>query len=294
MDGSSIDQITSSESKSITSPPGKKLRRAGSVIIDAGFEEASSRKVPSSQFKGVVSQPNAQWGAQIYDKHKRVWLGTFKDEEVAARAFDVASHRFRGRDAAPNFNPLSDDEIAFLNSHSKDEIVDMLRKHTYRDELAQSLLERGDGRGSSRCEHLFEKELTPSDAGNLNRLVIPKNHAERYLPLKGGDVTRGVLLHVEDSGGKVWRFRYSYWKSSQSYVLTKGWSRFVKEKKLKADDIISFRRSTGPDRQLYIDWHVTDSGLNGPIDTGRAEPAMLRLFGVNVLEVPRNSGGDES
>ncbi|KAG6422184.1 hypothetical protein SASPL_118748 [Salvia splendens] len=202
MDGSSIDQITSSESKSITSPPGKKLRRAGSVIIDAGFEEASSRKVPSSQFKGVVSQPNAQWGAQIYDKHKRVWLGTFKDEEVAARAFDVASHRFRGRDAAPNFNPLSDDEIAFLNSHSKDEIVDMLRKHTYRDELAQSLLERGDGRGSSR--------------------------------------------------------------------------------------------STGPDRQLYIDWHVTDSGLNGPIDTGRAEPAMLRLFGVNVLEVPRNSGGDES
>ncbi|XP_042044052.1 AP2/ERF and B3 domain-containing transcription factor ARF14-like [Salvia splendens] len=126
MDGSSIDQSTTSESKSITSPRGKKLCRVGSgasVIIDAGVEEAESQKAPSSRFKGVVSQPNARWGAQIYDKHKRVWIGTFKDEEVAARAYDVASHRFRGRDAIANFNPLSEDEI-----------VDMLRKHTYHDE----------------------------------------------------------------------------------------------------------------------------------------------------------------
>ncbi|KAG8050601.1 hypothetical protein GUJ93_ZPchr0009g2319 [Zizania palustris] len=33
-------------------------------------------------------------------------------------------------------------------------------------------------------EHLFEKPLTPSDVGKLNRLVIPKQHAERYFPLR--------------------------------------------------------------------------------------------------------------
>ncbi|KAL1564924.1 regulator of (H+)-ATPase in vacuolar membrane [Salvia divinorum] len=303
MDGSSIDQSTTSEPISITPSPAKKLRRVGSgasVVIDAAAEsgvEAESRKLPSSRFKGVVPQPNARWGAQIYEKHKRVWLGTFNDEEMAARTYDTAAHRFRGRDAVTNFNPLSEhhhDEIAFLNSHSKDEIVDMLRKHTYDEELEQSRCQSTRGPRSQGSEHLFEKEVTPSDVGKLNRLVIPKHHAERHFPLKGGSISIGVLLHLEDSGGKVWRFRYSYWNSSQSYVLTKGWSHFVKEKKLQAGDIISFRRSTGPDRQLYIDWHVMNSGPNDPIAPGRAQPAILRLFGVNVLEVSRNGGGDES
>lgn len=85
----------------------------------------------------------------------------------------------------------------------------------------------------------------------------------------------------------MWRFRYSYWNSSQSYVLTKGWSRFVKEKNLKAGDTVCFQRSTGPDRQLYIDWKtrnvVNEVALFGPV----VEPIqMVRLFGVNILKLP--------
>ncbi|WZY73925.1 hypothetical protein YC2023_006165 [Brassica napus] len=82
-------------------------------------------------------------------------------------------------------------------------------------------------------EYLFEKSLTPSDVGKLNRLVIPKQHAEKHFPLNnaGDDVAaaetteKGMLLTFEDESGKCWKFRYSYWNSSQSYVLTKGWSR---------------------------------------------------------------------
>ncbi|KAJ6790545.1 B3 domain-containing protein-like [Iris pallida] len=91
-------------------------------------------------------------------------------------------------------------------------------------------------------EHMFEKPLTPSDVGKLNRLVIPKQHAERYFPLDGESGEKGLLLNFEDEAGKAWRFRYSYWTSSQSYVLTKGWSRFVKEKKLDAGDVVLFER----------------------------------------------------
>ncbi|CAL4904132.1 unnamed protein product [Urochloa decumbens] len=101
-------------------------------------------------------------------------------------------------------------------------------------------------------EHLFEKPLTPSDVGKLNRLVIPKQHAERYFPLGGaggvgsGDGSeKGLLLAFEDEAGKPWRFRYSYWTSSQSYVLTKGWSRYVKEKRLDAGDVVRFDRVRG-------------------------------------------------
>ncbi|ERN08103.1 hypothetical protein AMTRI_Chr09g16990 [Amborella trichopoda] len=104
-------------------------------------------------------------------------------------------------------------------------------------------------------EHMFDKVVTPSDVGKLNRLVIPKQHAEKHFPLGQAASDKGLLLSFEDNTtGKPWSFRYSYWNSSQSYVMTKGWSRFVKDKHLDAGDVVSFLRGTGPhgrDR-LYI------------------------------------------
>ncbi|XP_076914412.1 AP2/ERF and B3 domain-containing transcription repressor TEM1-like isoform X2 [Bidens hawaiensis] len=303
MDGSyTEDQSTTTETTSTVAAPASTPpligSGGGSVVLDLEVGlEAESRKLPSSRFKGVVPQPNGRWGAQIYEKHQRVWLGTFIEEHEAAKAYDTAVQRFRGRDAVTNFKPLPADteeaglEASFLNSHSKAEIVDMLRKHTYNDELEQSkkaciLQVSGRDGGTVRSgrqsikvrEQLFEKTVTPSDVGKLNRLVIPKQHAEKHFPLQNGNSSKGVLLHFEDIGMKVWRFRYSYWNSSQSYVLTKGWSRFVKEKSLKAGDIVSFQRSTGPDKQLYIDWKSkTGSGdVIQPVQ-------MFRLFGVNIF-----------
>ncbi|CAI0401445.1 unnamed protein product [Linum tenue] len=55
-----------------------------------------------------------------------------------------------------------------------------------------------------------------------------------------------------DAAGKVWRFRYSYWKQPELRA-DEGWSRFVKEKGLKAGDIVSFQRSAARhEQQLYI------------------------------------------
>ncbi|GMI98500.1 NGATHA1 [Hibiscus trionum] len=105
-------------------------------------------------------------------------------------------------------------------------------------------------------EHMFDKVVTPSDVGKLNRLVIPKQHAEKYFPLDASSNEKGLLLNFEDPSGKPWRFRYSYWNSSQSYVMTKGWSRFVKDKKLDAGDTVLFQRGVGEagNDRLYIDW----------------------------------------
>ncbi|ESW34936.1 hypothetical protein PHAVU_001G193100 [Phaseolus vulgaris] len=117
----------------------------------------------------------------------------------------------------------------------------------------------GGGAAGEEKETMFEKPLTPSDVGKLNRLVIPKQHAEKHFPLESsssssscGDSAKGVLLSFEDESGKCWRFRYSYWNSSQSYVLTKGWSRYVKDKRLHAGDVVFFHRHRTHPQRFFI------------------------------------------
>ncbi|KAL6606367.1 hypothetical protein ACP70R_042020 [Stipagrostis hirtigluma subsp. patula] len=118
--------------------------------------------------------------------------------------------------------------------------------------------------GGERRERMFEKVVTPSDVGKLNRLVVPKLFAEKYLPLRlgpaaarsgggggGGASPAGTVLCFHDARGHAtWRFRYSYWSSSQSYVMTKGWSRYVRDKRLAAGDTVSFCRDGA---RLFID-----------------------------------------
>ncbi|KAL9995914.1 putative transcription factor B3-Domain family [Helianthus debilis subsp. tardiflorus] len=134
-------------------------------------------------------------------------------------------------------------------------------------------------------EHMFDKVVTPSDVGKLNRLVIPKQHAERYFPLDSSTNDKGLLLNFEDRNGKPWRFRYSYWNSSQSYVMTKGWSRFVKDKKLDAGDIVSFQRGVGgtaKDR-LFIDWRHRPDAPAPPyhLSSNLPFPLSHHQFSVN-------------
>ncbi|KAI3716603.1 hypothetical protein L1987_67590 [Smallanthus sonchifolius] len=99
-----------------------------------------------------------------------------------------------------------------------------------------------------------------SDVGN--RLVIPKQHAEKYFPM--ADQQRALVLSFKDESGKLWRFRYSYWNSSQSYVLTKGWSRYVKEKRLGAGDVVLFQRHMLDYDRIFIGWCLVEMGCRPP------------------------------
>ncbi|KAL8140985.1 hypothetical protein V2J09_007006 [Rumex salicifolius] len=146
-------------------------------------------------------------------------------------------------------------------------------------------------------EPMFEKPLTPSDVGKLNRLVIPKQQAEKYLPLgDAASASAGSLLGFEDEEGKEWRFRYSYWNSSQSYVLTKGWSRYVKDKRLDAGDVVFFERHRADPRRMFIGSRRPGSapkpirnffmpyrpGAEEQISESSNSRRQVRLFGVNL------------
>ncbi|KAL1196954.1 B3 domain-containing protein [Cardamine amara subsp. amara] len=144
-----------------------------------------------------------------------------------------------------------------VNHYSTDHHHTLLWQHHHTTDTSETTTTDDDQK-----EPLFEKSLTPSDVGKLNRLVIPKQHAEKYFPLNavvasGADTSsseKGMLLSFEDESGRSWRFRYSYWNSSQSYVLTKGWSRFVKDKQLDPGDVVSFQRHRSDPRRLFIGW----------------------------------------
>ncbi|OVA07092.1 AP2/ERF domain [Macleaya cordata] len=249
-------------------------------------------KTPSaSKYKGVVPQPNGRWGAQIYENHHRVWLGTFDTQEAAALTYDRAAAMSRGSDATLNFQLYTDLNINYQEYvEQQQQNREQLQEDDEEEEeetISSTEVVGGDleREREEERENMFEKPLTPSDVGKLNRLVIPKQYAEKYFPLSGDSGDKGLLLSFEDESGKFWRFRYSYWNSSQSYVLTKGWSRFVKEKRLDAGDVVSFERRRFDVQRLFIRWRrrasampVQNSGGGQTVISPTTAAAWTRMF----------------
>lgn len=201
------------------------------------------------RFKGVVPQQNGRWGAQIYANNQRLWLGTFKSVTDAASAYDSAALKLHNT-VEPHRNfPWTDitfHESNFQSNYSTEAILHMIKDGSYPSKFTDFLTHQM--RDHQECTPktpsyrlLFQKALTPSDVGKLNRLVIPKKFALKYFP-NIGDETDGVDVQLPfyDKLMRLWTFRYCYWKSSQSYVFTQGWKRFVRENKLKANDVVAF------------------------------------------------------
>lgn len=226
-------------------------------------QESSSS---AARFKGVVPQSNGHWGAQIYANYQRIWLGTFKSEKEAAMAYDSAAIKLRSGDSHRNFpwTNLTVQEPNFQDHYSTEAILNMIKDGSYPLKFSEFLrvqsqidesIEVGNsapvrlhGNTDVVCRQLFQKELTPSDVGKLNRLVIPKKFATKHFPRISEDAEEienetkvdDIQLVFYDRLMRSWKFRYCYWKSSQSYVFTRGWNRFVKEKELKAKDVVTF------------------------------------------------------
>jgi RAV-like factor len=91
-----------------------------------------------SRYRGVVPQNNRKWGAQIYLRQNRVWVGTFDFEDEVAMAYDRANLKIITIQQQGPMNILGhgySKEIRFQDMYSKQEILDMIKDHSYKDNL---------------------------------------------------------------------------------------------------------------------------------------------------------------
>jgi RAV-like factor len=273
-------------------------------------------RLPSSKYRGVVAQQSGKWGAQIYNNNERIWLGTFPNEVEAAQTYDLAAQCLHGAHAVTNFNSFSQSnkdteaELQFLKSRTTTEILNMLRRHTYHEELKRSRYidqihhigcnnsHTAMCRKNKARQLLFFKVVSPGDIGPQNRLLIPRQHAQKHFPLFGSCSTsagrRGVMINFEDGKGKIWRFRYSYWSSSRNHVLNGGWAEFAREKGLRPGDMVRFWRVTNElgDVQLFIecDTKRTPARQSPVLELPMSHSnEIIRLFGVNVSVTHQNN-----
>ena len=86
---------TSKEKSSTEERPKKRKKKVKSS------SEATS-KSQGSKYRGVCRNRD-KWQAVIWVQGKRKYLGTFKDEELAAKAYDAAAIEYRGARASLNF-----------------------------------------------------------------------------------------------------------------------------------------------------------------------------------------------
>ncbi|KAL5198520.1 hypothetical protein ABZP36_002032 [Zizania latifolia] len=108
-------------------PQGHAQQQCHYQVPTAKADKPKGRSKCSSKFLGVRQRPSGRWVAEIKDTTQkiRMWLGTFKTAEEAARAYDEAACLLRGSNTRTNFtthappgSPLAS-RIRALLAHKK-------------------------------------------------------------------------------------------------------------------------------------------------------------------------------
>ncbi|GMH33863.1 hypothetical protein BSKO_01697 [Bryopsis sp. KO-2023] len=166
-------------------------------------QQPSAGKKLSSRYRGVCwNKKNKRWQAAINSSGKYLYLGSYVLEEDAARAFDKAAIRIRGRKARINFK--FDEYLPELKLHSQSQCQ---AQHPNLKEELGGVGQDSHGLGPTKAPRVDvpyhqDCQFTPARSDHLHRPYGGfQGHIHHSNPSDREGVINGVPLHRDDRMG---------------------------------------------------------------------------------------------
>ncbi|GAU36861.1 hypothetical protein TSUD_213850 [Trifolium subterraneum] len=128
--------------------------------------------------------------------------------------------------------------------------------------------------------------LSPSDAGRIGRLVLPKACAETFLPPIVQ--SEGVPLQFQDVKGNEWTFQFRFWPNNNSrmYVL-EGVTPCIQFLRLNAGDTVTFSR-IDPGEKFVLGFRRASGSIDTQDDSTSAHSNGISTKDTNVSGATKN------
>ncbi|CAI0387870.1 unnamed protein product [Linum tenue] len=151
------------------------LSRRNQKLESRGYLNDGTEQNRGGRFGGIVNRPRTPLSLQISyndpSSQSSSYVAAASPSAIQYQNF-LPQHHHHHAVAAPS-------SVAFNFDDRRLDFVDLSLGSS---SDADPDLHRGAGPSSTAMpiekEHMFDKVVTPSDVGKLNRLVIPKQHAE--------------------------------------------------------------------------------------------------------------------